>query len=133
LTHLPNYVHTIIAPSDWELEGNTKLDAEDCTYFDSLLVISALAQADKMANKPISNETISYNGKKKLFNKEASKYELLTQNRSEKFNASSATSKITDLQFKLWEMTFHLSPFPVPKIRDQTLSKKLKDFVFWEF
>jgi hypothetical protein len=42
---LPTYVHSIIATSDYKWYNKNKSDAKVCTYFDHLLVISALAQS----------------------------------------------------------------------------------------
>jgi hypothetical protein len=57
---LPNYVHTIIATTDYKWDDENKSDAEVCAYFDRLLMISALARDDKKAHKPPPNKNINY-------------------------------------------------------------------------
>jgi hypothetical protein len=66
---LPTYVHTMIATSDYKWYNKNKLDAEACTYFNHLLVISALAQGEKRDPKSAAKKQVIYTGKKNSFNK----------------------------------------------------------------
>jgi hypothetical protein len=61
---LPNYVHTIIATTDYKWDDKNKSDVEVCAYFDRLLVISALVRDNKKADKPPPH---NYTGKKNSF------------------------------------------------------------------
>jgi hypothetical protein len=53
---LPTYVHNIIATFDYKWYDENKLDAKVCSYFDCLLVISALAQGEKQELKSASKK-----------------------------------------------------------------------------
>jgi hypothetical protein len=55
---LPNYIHTIIATTDYKWDDKSKSNAEVCAYFDCLLVISALARDDKKAHKLTPNKKL---------------------------------------------------------------------------
>jgi hypothetical protein len=78
---LPTYVHTIIATLNYKWYEKNKLDAEVCTYFEHLLVISALAQGKKWETKS-SKKQITYTGKKNSFNKKSFKHESSSQNKT---------------------------------------------------
>jgi hypothetical protein len=64
------------------LYDKNKSDAKVCTYFDRLLVISALAQGKKREPKSASKKQITYTGKKNSFNKKSFKHKLYSQNKT---------------------------------------------------
>jgi hypothetical protein len=66
---LPNYINTIISTNDYKWDEENKSDVEVCSYFDRLLVISALTSGGKKSNKPPHNKNNTYTGKKNSFRK----------------------------------------------------------------
>jgi hypothetical protein len=57
---LPTYVNTIIVTFDYEWYNKNKLDAKNCSYFDCLVVISALAQGKNWKlSSPLRNKLLT--------------------------------------------------------------------------
>ena len=101
---LPNYVHTIIATTDYKWDDENKSDAEVCAYFDRLLVISALARDNKKAHKPPPNKKINYTGKKHSFRKNIPKHKSSSQGKAKKPQCNFCNMKghvEDDCRFKL--------------------------------
>jgi Reverse transcriptase (RNA-dependent DNA polymerase) len=101
---LPNYIHTIISTTDYKWDEENKSDAEVCSYFDRLLVISALARGDEKSNKPPSNKPNTYTSKKNSFKKHSFKKEPSSHGKNKKVQCDFCNMKghsEDDCRFKL--------------------------------